>query len=493
MFPMNTLSCEKTAFIDGKWTSTSGSSFVSINPSNNKVIWDGSSAAGEDVDRAVHSARGAFEEWSNLHLSDRQKYLVAFGDLLQVHKDKLAKVISDEIGKPHWEALIEVQSTINNINISIEAYNQRCQPLSAGASLARFKPHGVVAIFGTFNSPLLVANGHIIPALLAGNTVVLKPSEQAPLTSQRTMELWSHTGIGPGVINMVQGAKSTGESLVSHPDVNGIFFTGSAAAGIAINQAVAGDLAKIVTLELGGNNPIVVHDVSDLRAAAHTVIQSTYISAGQRCTCARRLIITDSENSDNFLRELIRQINLIHVGPVGKDPEPFMGPVISLQAAEALLQSQQDLVNQGAKILVPLKQLIHNSPFLSPGLIDVSEIDNRKDVEIFGPLLQCILVRTLKDAIDEANNTRYGLSAAIICDKKEDYLLFYKKVRAGVINWNRQTTGTSWGVPFGGIGLSGNHRPAGYLAADYCSYPVSSVEITSISLPRELPSGISLN
>lgn len=490
---MNTIPYKKTAFIDGIWTSASGDSFTSINPSNAKVIWEGNSASSEDVALAIHSARTAFGSWSNLHLSERQKYLLAFADLLKDEKSALAKIISDEVGKPRWDALIEVQNAINKINISIDAYNQRCQPLSAGAALARFKPHGVVAIFGTFNFPLHISNGHIIPALLAGNTVVLKPSELAPLTAQKTIELWKQAGIPHGVINLVQGAKQVGESLVSHPDINGIFFTGSVAAGIAINKAVAGDLSKIVTLELGGNNPLVVHDINDYRAAAHVTIQSAYISSGQRCTCARRLILTNSKNADNFLEELIRQIKLIHVGPTDENPEPFIGPVISLQAAEQLLQTQQEWLSQGATALVPLKQLLPNSAFVSPGLIDITHMRNKKDVEVFGPLLQYINVDTLEEAIDEANNTKYGLSAAIICDKKEDYELFLNKVRAGIINWNQQTTGSSSGVPFGGIGISGNHRPTAYFAADYCSYPVSSIEITSISLPIELPSGISLD
>jgi succinylglutamic semialdehyde dehydrogenase len=490
---MNTMPYKKTAFIDGVWTSTHGNSFTSINPSNGKVIWEGNSASNEDIARAIHSGREAFEAWSNLHLSERQKYLSAFGELLIEHKNELAEVISDEVGKPRWEALIEVQSAINKISISVSAYNQRCQPLSADAALARFKPHGVVVVFGTFNSPLHVSNGHIIPALLAGNTVILKPSELAPLTAQKTIEFWNQTGIRSGVINLIQGGRHVGETLVSHPDINGIFFTGSVSTGIAINKAVAGDLNKIVTLELGGNNPLVIHDIKDFRAAAHTVIQSAYITSGQRCTCARRLIITNSKNRDNFLEELIRQIKLIRVGSVDKVPEPFMGPVISLETAERLLQIQKGWLAQGAIALVPLKQISPNSAFVSPGLIDVSTISRREDIEVFGPLLQCIRVNTLEDAINEANNTKYGLSSAIICDRKEDYELFYKKIRAGVINWNRQTTGASSGVPFGGIGVSGNHRPTAYFAADYCSYPVSSIEITSISLPKELPSGISLD
>lgn len=490
---MQDISRKETAFIDGAWSPSTGHSFTSINPSNGQTLWEGNSASNQDIDHAVRSARNAFNYWSTLHLSDRINVLHAFANLVTEHKSTLAEIISDEVGKPRWDALTEVQSAINKINISIDSYNHRCQSLSAGNAIARFKPHGVIAVFGTFNFPLHISNGHIIPALLAGNTVILKPSELAPLTAQKTIELWQQTDIPPGVINLIQGAKEVGESLVAHPDINGIFFTGSVPAGIAINKAVAGDLQKIVTLELGGNNPLVVHDITDFRAAAHLTILSAYITSGQRCTCARRLILTNSKNNDDFLKELVRQIKSIRIGPVDALPEPFMGPVISSQAANKLLQTQKEWLAQGATALVPLKKHPPNSPFLSPGLIDVTKMKNKKDIEVFGPLLQLTRVETLDDAINEANNTKYGLSSAIICDKKEDYELFQSKVNAGVINWNQQTTGASSGVPFGGIGLSGNHRPTAYFAADYCSYPVSSIEITAAALPKELSPGISLD
>lgn len=482
-----------TAFINGTWTPVHGNAFSSINPSNGKTLWTGHAASTEDVDRAVLAAKKAFPSWSKLTLSERFTYLQAFAQLLIQHKSALATTISEEIGKPHWDALTEVQSAINKVDISLNAYNQRCQVISGGPALARFKPHGTVAVFGTFNFPLHISNGHIIPALLAGNTVVLKPSELAPLSAQKTIELWSQTGLPPGVINLVQGAKATGEALVAHPDINGIFFTGSLETGIAINKAIAEDLQKILTLELGGNNPIVIHDISNIPAAAHITLQSAYLSSGQRCTCARRLIITNSKNADLFLKELIQQIQRIRIGPTDQSPEPFMGPVISHQAAEKLLKTQEEWLSQGARPLIPLKQLSPNTPLLSPGLIDVTPIKNRKDTEVFGPLLQCIHVNTLEDAIDEANNTRYGLTSSILCDKKEDYELFFNHAHAGVINWNHPTTGASSSVPFGGIGTSGNHRPTAYLAADYCSYPVTSIETPTAALPSELPPGIFLD
>lgn len=482
----------ETSFINGQWTKASGDSFYSTNPSTNELFWQGHAASPDDVDHAITSAHNAFPSWSDQTLSKRQNYLESFIKHLTENKEDLAKTISNEVGKPHWEALIEVQNAINKYKISVDAYNQRCQPISGGPALARFKPHGPVVVFGPFNSPVHIALGHIIPAILAGNTVVFKPSELAPGTAQKLIEIWQKADLPPGVINLVQGGKAVGEALVAHSKVKGIFFTGSLPTGIAINKAVAHELQKIVALELGGNNPLVVYNVKDLKAAAHITIQSAFLTSGQRCTCSRRLIVLNNKEGDDFLNELVRQMALLKVGPVSDRPEPFMGPLINLQAANKVLQIQEQWLSKGAISLVPLRSLSSKIPLLSPGLIDVSSMKSREDIEVFGPLLQCIRVNSLDSAIEEANNTAYGLSASIITDEKEAYETFYKKVNAGVINWNQQTTDASSAVPFGGVGLSGNHRPTAYFAADYCGYPVASIEHPIVTLPKELPSGISL-
>lgn len=483
----------ETAFINGLWTSATGDSFFSINPSTNEVFWEGYEGSSEDVDHAVAAAYNAFFPWADQLLSKRQDYLKSFIRLLTEQKEELAKTISNEVGKPHWESLIEVQNAINKLDISIGAFNQRCQPISGGSALARFKPHGPVVVFGTFNSPVHIAMGHIIPALLAGNTVIFKPSELAPGTGQKLMEIWQKAALPEGVINMVQGGRAVGEALVAHDLIKGIFFTGSLATGIAINKAVANELQKILVLELGGNNPLVVYNVKNLEAAAHITIQSAFITSGQRCTCTRRLIVPNGKEGDDFLKELVRQMALLKVGPVSERPEPFMGPLINLQAVNKILEIQEKWLSQGATALVSLRSLSNEKPLVSPGLIDVTAMSHREDAEVFGPLLQCVRINSLDEAIDEANNTVYGLAAGIITDEKEAYEKFYKKVNSGVINWNQQTTGASSAVPFGGIGLSGNHRPTAYFAADYCSYPVSSIEYPLVELPKELPSGISLH
>jgi succinylglutamic semialdehyde dehydrogenase len=241
---------------------------------------------------------------------------------------------------------------------------------------------------------------------------------------------------------------------------------------------------------MGGNNPLIVHNVSDAIAAAYCTIQSAFITAGQRCTCARRLIVPIG--NEEFQNKLIALTRKIIVSPYTNNPEPFMGPVISEIAAKKLLATQADLVQRGGKSLIEMRSINNQPALLSPGLIDVTSIPNRADEEIFGPLLQLIQVADFDAALLEANHTAYGLSAGLLSDSRELYDKFFRSIRAGVVNWNRPTTGASGSLPFGGVGLSGNHRPSGYYAADYCSYPIASMETPRLELPAKLPPGITL-
>ena len=280
-------------------------------------------------------------------------------------------------------------------------------------------------------------------------------------------------------------------AIVEHPELDGLFFTGSSAGGKAIHQTLAAFPQKIVALEMGGNNPIIVHDAKDLRAAAYLTILSAYFTAGQRCTCARRLIVVDNQETNNFLDELVAMIAKVKVGFYSDDPEPFMGTVISQTQGKRLLSAQAELINSGAKPVVEMESHRECDALLSPGLIDVTEIQ-RSDEELFGPLLNVIRVRDFDEAIAEANNTAYGLSAALLSDDRDTYNHFIHRIRAGIVNWNRQTTGATGRMPFGGCGMSGNNRPAAYYAADYCSWPIASLESNSLELPEMPATGISL-
>lgn len=464
--------------------------FSSIDPSTGEKVWTGPAASREDVATAVARARAASVGWARKTLAEREAVMRSFASVLEARKLELAAAISKEVGKPAWEALTEVQSMIGKVDLSIKAYTQRCAEFKGGPAITRFRPHGVVAVFGPFNFPGHLPNGHIVPALLAGNTVVFKPSEYAPLVAERTAAAWKEAGLPSGALEVVQGSRETGGALVDHPGIDGLFFTGSSRAGIWLAERFAHTPERILALEMGGNNPLVVHEAADQEAAALLTIQSGYLTAGQRCTCARRLIVPEGRNGNRFLATLETLLSRVIVGAPADRPEPFMGPVISVATAGHLLAAQRDLVAQGARSLVELRPLKEGTGLLSPGLIDVTRVPKRSDEELFGPLLQVIRVPDFAAAIQEANATRYGLAAGLISDNPHLYQQFFDAVRAGIVNWNQQLTGASGGAPFGGIGRSGNHRPSAFFAADYCSYPVASIEVPELKRPANLPPGL---
>jgi succinylglutamic semialdehyde dehydrogenase len=305
--------------------------------------------------------------------------------------------------------------------------------------------------------------------------VIFKPSEQTPEVAEFTLRLWDEAGIPPGVINLLQGARGPAEALVAHKGVDGVLFTGGVPAGRAIHKALAGHPEKIVALELGGNNPLVVWDASDLDAAARIIIKSAYITAGQRCTCARRLILRTGAQGDAAIAALTHAIDRIVVGQPDAISQPFIGPLISAKAADNVIATQAEWLGAGGIAIRETRRLSLGPAFLSPGLIDVTPINSRKDEEVFGPILQVIRVPHFEAALEEANRTRFGLAAGLISDSESLFEQFETEVRAGVLNWNRQTTGASGAAPFGGVGQSGNHRPAGYYAADYAAWPMASL------------------
>lgn len=482
----------KTHYINGKWLSGSGDKFSSINPANMDTIWQGNAAKDSEVQDAVQAARQAFDSWAALDLEERIKFLEEYTESIKAKRDELAKAIAQETGKPLWESTMEVGGMIGKLKIAIQAFQERSsttiKEIKTGSSITRHRAHGVVAIFGPFNFPGHISNGHIVPALLAGNTVVFKPSEQTPLVAQMIAEIFDSINLPAGVFNLVQGAANTGIALSKSPELDGLFFTGSSKTGRLLHKEFAGHPEKILALEMGGNNPLIVWDTQDLEAAAYLTIQSAYITAGQRCVCARRLIV--QEGSEEFIKILTKMIEGIRVGAYDSEPEPFMGPLISMTAAEQCLNRQKELLASGATTIVEAKQIKENLPFISPGLIDVTAIKNHKDIETFGPLLQLIKVKDFDSAIKEANNTSYGLAAGLLSNNRDLYEKFFRHARAGVINWNQQITGASSSAPFGGIGISGNHRPSAYYAADYCAYPIASLENEELKLPEKFAPGI---
>lgn len=479
--------------IAGKWVEGKGKAFQSKDPATGRVAWSGQAASAEEVKPCFAAAREAFDEWRRLPVESRYSVLEKFTALAANRQDDLAKIISEETGKVLWDAKGEVAGVVKKAEISLKSHRARTPETatkgSPRASL-RHRPHGVVAVLGPFNFPMHLPNGHIAPALLAGNAVVFKPSPLAPMAGEALVRLYQEAGVPKGVISLLQGGAEVGQAILADPDVKGVFFTGGVPAGKAIARTLAERLDVILALELGGNNPLVVWDAEDSGAAAQIALTSAFISAGQRCTCARRLIVQDGKAGEAVVNALKSAMTGISIGMPDAEPQPFMGPLVSPEAAGKVLERQALLEKLGAKILIKAERLKFSGAFLSPGLIDATGAEGRPDEECFGPLLQVIRVRNFKEAIAEANNTAYGLAAGILTDDEKIRDAFFADIEAGVVNWNQMLPGASSEAPFGGIKMSGNHRPSAFYAADYAAWPMASLENPGKLVKPKLPPGL---
>nr|WP_085843489.1 succinylglutamate-semialdehyde dehydrogenase [Klebsiella pneumoniae] len=447
-------------WINGEWRPGRGPGFSKQDPVNLKVVWQGEAADAGQVAEAVAAARQAFPSWARLPFAARQAIVEKFAALLEASKAELTAVIGAETGKPRWEAAGEVTAMINKVAISVKAYHVRTgeqhSDLPDGAATLRHRPHGVLAVFGPYNFPGHLPNGHIVPALLAGNTVVFKPSELTPRSGEAVVKLWQQAGLPAGVLNLVQGGRETGEALSGQADIDGLLFTGSSTTGFHLHRQLAGQPQKILALEMGGNNPLIVDDPRDVDAAVHLTIQSAFITAGQRCTCARRLLVRRGEAGDAFL------------------------------SRQAWLQR----VAAGAVTLLEPRLLQAGTSLLTPGIVDMSDVANVEDEEVFGPLLGVWRYDTFEEAIALANATRFGLSCGLISPEREKFDRLLLEARAGIVNWNKPLTGAASTAPFGGTGASGNHRPGAWYAADYCAWPMASLESPTLTLPASLSPGL---
>ncbi|WKB53422.1 succinylglutamate-semialdehyde dehydrogenase [Eleftheria terrae] len=481
-------------WIQGEPQAGGGRPLASICPATDEAVWRGFEAGSAEVAAACEAARRAFAGWSRRPVDERIAVLQRYKTELNQAAETLAVQIARAVGKPLWEARTEVTTMVNKVDISIQAWRERTGERRTegadGASLLSHRPHGVMAVLGPYNFPGHLPNGHIVPALLAGNTVVFKPSEYAPGVGLLMAECWHRAGLPAGVLNVVNGGRETGAALTAHAEVDGVLFTGSFQGGAAISRQFAGQPQKLLALEMGGNNPLVAWDVADTEAAVHHIVMSAWVSAGQRCTCARRLIVPDDARGERLVARLVEVAQAIAVGPWNAQPQPFMGPVVSTRVAADLLVRQQALVELGARVLLEMRAAQPGSALLSPGVLDVSGLQGLPDEEIFGPLLQVQRVADFDAALAAANHTSYGLAAGLLSDDEALWQRFWTEVRAGVVNWNKPTTGAASSAPFGGVGRSGNHRPSAYYAADYCAWPVAGMTAPRASLPAKPAPGL---
>ncbi|MBB6122610.1 succinylglutamate-semialdehyde dehydrogenase [Sphingobium subterraneum] len=450
---------------------------LSHEPATGALLWQGEVG---DVDAEVERAASAWGHWAARPITFRMETLRRYANGLLASEEALADLIAREVGKPLWEARAEVELAAMQVERAIAAYSERTgmrrlEGALGGRNALRHKPHGVLAVISPFSNPLSIPNGHIVPALIAGNGVVLKPSEKAPATAAMLVDLMHGAGVPKDLLRMLAGGPNVGQSLATHPGVHGVIFTGSARNGIEINRTLAGQPGTLVALEMGGNNAIVVWDTPDLATAAILVVQSAFACAGQLCTAARRLIVRDSLAAQ-LLAEILKLVDRLAIDHPHADPAPFMGPVIDTQVADGLTESFLYLMSRGGRPLRHMGRPKDDLPYLSPAIIDVTNVDERPDIELFGPLLQVIQVADFDAAIAEAAATHFGLSAALVGGSPEQFDRFWSSLSAGIINWNRTTHAVSPGAPVGGVGVSGNRRPGGSYSADRMAYPVASSE-----------------
>jgi succinylglutamic semialdehyde dehydrogenase len=477
-------------FIDGRWRDGGGAAFSVIDPALDVEAWRGRAATPVDVTAAIAAARKAFSGWARTPVETRIAIARAFAKEVDARKEDLAQLISREMGKALWDCRGEAAAVINKVELSIKAMTERAgvkdEAAAFGHTALNHRPHGVMAVLGPFNFPAHLPNGHIVPALLAGNTVVFKPSELAPGAGAILADCWDKAGLPAGVLNVVQGGRETGAALLDG-DIDGVLFTGSAQTGVFIHQKFAGRPQITLALEMGGNNPLIVWPPADAEAAANLIVHSAFVTTGQRCSCARRLILPQGAYGDEVLDRLAALAEAVRVGRPSDTPEPFIGPLVSVAAARRMEAVEKEFIARGARWVTKTRA---QGAFVRPAILSLPAGVDAPDEELFAPFLLVYRTATFEEALARANATRFGLAGGLISDDPALWEETQLSLRAGVLNWNRPTTGASSALPFGGFGLSGNGRPSAYYAADYAAHPVAmqtaakAVKIPAAGLPE---------
>jgi succinylglutamic semialdehyde dehydrogenase len=481
--------------VDGVFRPLGGDALATRDPAQpTRIVWRGTPVPAH-AEEAVGAARRALPAWSGLPVEARRAHLERWRETCVRNAGRLAAAIAREIGKVRWEAELEAKIVAEKVTITLEdrvlarvaGFEVAAGPGKTG--ICRFKPHGVMAVLGPYNFPAHLPNGHIVPALLLGNTIVFKPSEKGASVGQLLAELAVEAGFPAGVFNVVQGGGAIASRLANHPEVDGVLFTGSFPVGRRILEANLDTPGRLIALEMGGSNPAVVTAKADLRRAAIECVRAAFATTGQRCTCTRRIIV-DEAVADRFIPMVLRLASNLVIAAADDGVPAFMGPMVTADARDAVLRAQAAIASRG-RLLLEASPLDRDGYFLSPGAVEVPTFATGAgsgcdaEEEIFGPFVQFARARDLDDAIIQANATRFGLAASLFSMDEGEWTRFFAECRAGCINWNTGTAGASSKLPFGGLGRSGNHRPAGAFAVDACAYPVASmVDTADLVIPQ---------
>ena len=448
-------------------------------------------ADGNTVAEAVGRARAAFPTWRDTPLEARAAIARRFARIAREREDELTWLIAREVGKALWDARAEASLLAPKVDATLAdglAYVATITP--AAGQRASFRPRGVLAVYGPFNFPAHLPNGHLVPALVTGNCVVMKPSELTPAVGAWLVARWREAGLPDGVLELVQGRAETGAALAAHPEVDGILFTGSYPTARAIRAATLDQPWKLLALELGGSNPLIVCADADLELAIAEAALSIAATTGQRCTCARRLFVA-REREAEFGERLTAVLSGLRIGPP-LDPGVFMGPLVSQPAHERLLRAREQSLAAGGERL-PVAQPELPPPYTGAGLVrfaGLAQSHPYQREEIFGPEAALYAFDELDEAIAAANDSDYGLAAAVMTRDRAKYEHCVGRIRTGLLNWNKGTVGASGRLPFGGSRKSGNDRPAGITATLYCTVPQAHLENEKPFDPTSLPPGM---
>ncbi len=460
------------------------STHLSFEPATGALLWEGQTS---DIDAEIEAVAQACPAWARLPLVNRVETMRRYANQVRGHETRFADLIARETGRPLWDARAELHALILSIDIAVGALSERAgQRRLEGAMGARqalrHRPLGVMAVISPAAMPAKIASDHIVAALIAGNGVLFKPSEMTPAVGQSLVDLMHVAGVPEGVLRCVIGGPEAGAALAGDARVNGVLFTGATQNGIVLSRALAGHPERLLSLNMSGNNAIIVWDVADIAGAAMLIVQSAFTASGQHCLAARRLIVRETL-AETLVGEVAALCDRLVIDHPHAEETPYMGPLIDMEAADRLTDSFLYLMSNGGRPIRHMRRPIEGLPFVTAGIIDVTDMENRPDVEYFGPLLQLIRVTDFDEAIALANGTRFGLASALIGGSPEQFDHFATMSRSGIVNWNRPTTTTPLAAPTGGTGLSGNHRPGGSYAADACAHPVVSA---ALDKPRAL-------
>ncbi|MCC7440161.1 MAG: aldehyde dehydrogenase family protein [Bdellovibrionales bacterium] len=460
----------------------------SVSPADSKDVLGLYAFCYANVARSVEHAQRALKGWKRLASGDRAAYLKKYQEALKRNADRLAEAMAREVGKPVWEAKTEVAAMVNKVDVTI---NDSAKLVEGGKypgilpgvlGVTRYKPLGVMAVVGPFNFPGHLANGHIVPALFTGNTVIFKPSEKSPMVGQIMAECFEEAGLPSGVFNLVQGEKEVGRRLAVHEGVAGVLFTGSYEVGTRIKQDTLQQHWKLLALEMGGKNSAIIWKDANLLEAVRECLVGAFITCGQRCSATSRVLV-HREIHDAFVTALHDRAKSFKIGHPFEDP--FMGPIIDSGSMDRYMKFQGIAAREGCEILMRGKALDvgYLGNYVSPSIClvkDASVAAARKSVyqqtELFGPNLAVIPVDDLDHAVELANCTQYGLAASVFTRDPEVYERCALDLEVGVLNLNRATVGASSKLPFGGVKKSGNHFPTALPSTLYCTYPVASLE-----------------